>query len=116
VVVLAIFQADANAMQMIKETSGLQTVYRLRDEALDEVLGEAVISESAIEIRLHGIFVKPDYRGRGHGRTLMEAILSLGEAKPITLCTGLGNIAFFKRFGFEVTNVGESLVSMEKRL
>jgi len=103
-------------MQMIKETSGLQTVYRLIDEALDDVLGEAVISESAIEIRLHGIFVKPKHRGKGYGTALMESVLSLGEAKLITLCTGLGNIAFFRRFGFEVTQTGESLVFMEKRL
>jgi len=102
-------------MQMIKETSGLQTVYRLRDDTLDEILGEAVISESSNEIRLHGIFVKPEHRGKSYGTTLMEAVLSLGETKPITLCTGLGNIAFFKKFGFEVTAVGESLVSMEKQ-
>lgn len=103
-------------MQMMKETSGLQTIYTLKDEVLDELLGEAVISESGGEIRLHGIFVKPAYRRKGYGRTLMEAVLSLGEAKLITLCTGLGNIAFFRRFGFEVTEVGESLVSMQKQL
>lgn len=102
-------------MQMLKETVGLQTVYRLRDEALDEVIGEAVISESADEIRLHGIFVKPEHRERGNGKALMESVLSLGEAKLITLCTGVGNIPFFKRFGFEVTEIGDSLVSMEKQ-
>ena len=102
-------------MLMLKETVGLQTVYRLRDEALDEVLGEVVVSESASEIRLHGIFVKPEHRGRGNGKALMESVLSLGEAKLITLCTGVGNILFFKRFGFEVTEIGDSLVSMEKQ-
>ncbi len=102
-------------MQMFKQTVGLQTAYRLRDEALDVVIGEAVVSESDSEIRLHGIFVQPEHRGRGHARTLMESVLSLGEAKLITLCTGLGNISFFQRFGFEVTEIGESLVSMEKR-
>jgi len=103
-------------MQMTTETIGVQTVYRLSDETLDEVVGEAVISESEAEIRLHGIFVKPEHRRRGHGKTLMEAVLCLGEAKTITLCTGLGNIGFFTRFGFEVTEVGESLVFMERRL
>jgi GNAT superfamily N-acetyltransferase len=102
-------------MQMLKEPVGLQTVYRLRDEALDEVLGEVVVSESASEIRLHGIFVKPEYRGRGNGRTLMKSVLSLREAKSITLCTGVGNIPFFRRFGFEVTEIGDSLVSMERQ-
>jgi GNAT superfamily N-acetyltransferase len=103
-------------MRILRETQGLQSVYRLRDETLDEVLGEAVVSESENEIRLHGIFVKPEHRGRGYGRNLMEAVLSLREAKLITLCTGLGNVTFFKRFGFEVTEVGDSLVSMERRL
>jgi len=102
-------------MQMTKEISGLQTIYRLKDETLDEIIGEAVTSESESEVRLHGIFVKPEHRGKGNGTTLMEAVLSLGETKMITLCTGLGNIPFFKRFGFEVTEIGESLVSMQKR-
>jgi len=107
---------ENDVLQVLRENQALQTIYRLKNDDSDEVLGEAVVSESENEIRLHGIFVKPANRGRGHGTTLMEAILSLGEAKLITLCTGLGNVAFFKRFGFEVTEVGESLVSMEKRL
>ncbi len=102
-------------MQIQKENQGLQTVYRLIDAESDEALGEAVISEGENEIRLHGIFVKPHHRGRGYARSLMEAVLSLDETKPITLCTGLGNIAFFKLFGFEVTEFGESLVTMQKR-
>jgi len=103
-------------LRILRENQGLQTVYRLRDDDLGEVLGEAVISESETEIRLHGIFVKAEHRGRGYGRSLMEAIISFGEAKLITLCTGLGNVSFFKRYGFEVTEVGDSLVSMERRL
>ena len=100
---------------MQKENQGTQTVYRLTDGELDQMLGEAVVSESESGIRLHGIFVKPEYRGRGYGRSLMEAVLSLSEVKTVSLCTGLGNISFFKLFGFEVTEVGESLATMEKR-
>jgi ribosomal protein S18 acetylase RimI-like enzyme len=106
---------ENNALQILKETQGLQTVYQLRDDNLDDILGEAVISDFENEIRLHGIFVKPEYRGRGHGRNLMEAVLSLGEGKMITLCTGFGNIGFFKLFGFQVVRVDESLASMERR-
>ncbi len=102
-------------MQIQKESQGMQTVYKLTDGELGNMLGEAVVSESESQIRLHGIFVKPEHRGRGYGRSLMEAVLSLGEIKTVTLCTGLGNIAFFKLFGFEVTEVGESLVTMEKQ-
>jgi GNAT superfamily N-acetyltransferase len=102
-------------LQIQKDGKGTQTVYRLTDDILGEVLGEAVVSESEDEIRLHGIFVKPQHRGRGYARSLMEAVLTLDETKMITLCTGLGNIAFFRQFGFEVTDVGDSLVSMQKQ-
>ena len=102
-------------MEIQKDTQGVQTVYKLTDDALGEVLGEAVVSECESEIRLHGIFVKQEHRGRGYARSLMEAVLSLDQAKKVTLCTGLGNIAFFSLFGFEVTNVGESLVSMQRQ-
>jgi len=101
-------------MQVHKETSGLQTVYRLRNDQLDEVLGEAVISETESEVRLHGIFVRQEYRGRGYGGALMHAVLSDGENRRVTLCTGFGNIGFFQRFGFVVTEADESLVSMER--
>lgn len=102
-------------MRVIKENQAFQTVIQLRNDESEEMLGEAVVSESESEIRLHGIFVKRELRGKGYGTTLMEAVLSLGEAKLLTLCTGLGNVPFFKRFGFEITEFGESLVYMEKQ-
>ena len=102
-------------LQIQKDDKGTQTVYRLTDDTLGEVLGEAVISEYENEIRLHGIFVKPEHRGRGYARSLMEAVLTLDQTRVVTLCTGLGNIAFFRLFGFEVTDVGDSLVSMQRQ-
>jgi predicted N-acetyltransferase YhbS len=60
--------------------------------------------------------VKPEHRGKGYGEALMKAVLSYAEAKIITLCTGLGNVSFFRRYGFEVTEIGDSLVSMERKL
>jgi len=107
---------ENSVLQVLRETQGLHTVYRLRDDNLDYVLGEAVVSESENEIRLHSIFVKPEYRGRGYGQALMQAVLSLSEAKLLTLCTGLGNVPFFRRFGFEITEVGDSLVFMERKV
>jgi len=105
---------ENSAMQMLKETSGLQIVYRLRNDEPDEVIGEAVVSEFAGEVRLHGIFVRQEYRRRGYGGALMHAVLRDGENRRVTLCTGFGNVGFFERFGFAVTEVGESLVSMER--
>lgn len=102
-------------MQILRENQALHSVYTLRDDDIEETLGEAVFSESNAEIRLHGIFVKPQHRGKGHGATLMEAVITLGNTKTITLCTGLGNIGFFRRFGFQVTQIADSLVSMERK-
>ncbi len=102
-------------LQIQEDDIGTQTVYRLTDDILGDVLGEAVISECEDEIRLHGIFVKPEHRGRGYARSLMEAVLTFDQSKMITLCTGLGNIAFFRLFGFEVTDVGDSLISMQRK-
>jgi len=107
---------ENDILRILRETQGLLTVYRLRDDDLGDVLGEAVISEFENEVRLHGIFVKPEHRGRGYGEALMQAVLSFSDAKLLTLCTGLGNVPFFKRFGFEVTEIDDSLVSMERRL
>ncbi|MFQ6087237.1 MAG: GNAT family N-acetyltransferase [Candidatus Bathyarchaeia archaeon] len=102
-------------MRILKETSGPQTIYKLRDDELDEALGEAVVSEIKNEFRLHGIFVKPRFRGKGYGKLIMNAVLREAQTKRVTLCTGLGNVTFFKRFGFEIIDIGDSLVSMEKK-
>lgn len=102
-------------MHILKETSGLQTIYKLKGAELNEALGEAVISEIEDEFRLHGIFVKPQFRGRGYGKLIMNTVLREAQTKRVTLCTGLGNIAFFKGFGFEVIDISDSLVSMEKK-
>lgn len=102
-------------MQILKETSGPQIIYKLRGAELEEALGEAVVSEIKNEFRLHGIFVKPQFRGKGYGKLIMNTVLREAQTKRVTLCTGFGNIAFFKGFGFEVTDIGDSLVSMEKK-
>ncbi len=102
-------------MRILKETSGPQTIYKLKDAELDEALGEAVVSEIENELRLHGIFVKPRFRGKGYGKLIMNTVLTEAQTKRVTMCTGLGNIAFFKRFGFEVIDIGDSLISMEKK-
>ncbi len=103
------------ALQVQRQYQGAHAVYVLKADELDEVLGEAVVSESENEVRLHGIFVKPEHRGRGCGEALMKAVLSYGEGRLVTLCTGLGNMPFFERYGFEVTNASDSLISMAKR-
>lgn len=101
-------------MILLREMRGLQLVYRLRDGELGEVIGEAVLSKGENGFRLHGIFVKPEFRGKGYGRFIMNAVLRETRDGCVTLCTGFGNIAFFKQFGFRVTNASDSLVLMER--
>ena len=102
-------------MPIAKETLGQQTLYRLIDPRLGHTLGKATISETAEGIRLHTIYVEPEHRGKGYGGTLMRTILKGVKDKPVTLCTGFGNVPFFKRYDFEVTEMGESLVFMERK-
>jgi GNAT superfamily N-acetyltransferase len=101
-------------MILLREMRGLQMVYRLRDGELDEAIGEAVLSKGEDGFRLHGIFVKPKFRRKGYGRFIMNAVLKETRNRRVTLCTGFGNIAFFKRFGFRVTDTSNSLVFMER--
>jgi GNAT superfamily N-acetyltransferase len=99
-------------MQILKKTIGLQTVYRLIDSiGVGDTLGQAVVSETPNGIRLHTIYVRAKHRRKGFGDALMKVIL--GERKPITLCTGFGNVSFFKRYAFEITKTNESLVFMK---
>ena len=101
-------------MQIVKQACGRQTLYRLLNEA-DCVLGRAVTSETTEKTRLHEIYIKPDYRGKGYGSILVQAIIGGDKAKLITLCTGLTNISFFKRHEFEVTGTSDSLFFMSRK-
>jgi len=102
-------------MPIAKETLGQQTLYRLIDQRLGQTLGKATISETAEGIRLHTIYVEPEHRGKGYGDTLMRTLLEEVKDRPVTLCTGFGNVPFFKRYDFEVKEIGESLIFMERK-
>jgi len=102
-------------MQIVKETSGCQTLYRLTNEEVDYTLGRAVISENDGEVRFHTLYVEPKYRGRGYGKALMKAVLSETGAKLVTLCTGWGNVPFFKKYDFEIAETTDSLVFMKRK-
>jgi len=74
-----------------------------------------VISENDGEVRFHTLYVEPKYRGRGYGKALMKTVLSDSEAKLVTLCTGLGNVSFFKKYDFEIAETTDSLVFMKRK-
>ncbi|UCE29148.1 MAG: GNAT family N-acetyltransferase [Candidatus Bathyarchaeota archaeon] len=101
-------------MQVVKQACGPHILYRLLDD-VGCTLGRAVTSETSSEVRLHEIYVKPEYRSRGYGNALMRAILSFDVTKLVTLCTGLTNISFFKQHEFKVTGTNDSLVFMSRK-
>lgn len=80
----------------------------------EQALGEAITSESTHEVRFHSIFIAPKHRGKGVGKILMKALLNGFEKKPVTLCTGFGNVPFFKQYNFEVTEASDSLAFMRR--
>lgn len=88
-------------MEIFKRTREGQTLYILSDSDSEDV-GRVAISVFSDVIRVHTLFVKPEYRDKGYGKALMEAVLRDYPEKRISLCTGLGNIEFFERFNFKV--------------
>ena len=88
-------------MEIFKRTREGQTLYILSDSDSEDV-GRVVISVFSDVIRVHTLFVKPEYRDKGYGKALIEAVLRDYPEKRISLCTGLGNIEFFERLNFKV--------------
>jgi GNAT superfamily N-acetyltransferase len=71
-----------------------------------------VISDYATFANLVDVFVLPEYRGRGYGRQLMEAIMehpSLQGLRRFTLATGESH-GLYARFGFTAPHKPESLM------
>jgi ribosomal protein S18 acetylase RimI-like enzyme len=58
------------------------------------------------EYVIRGVFVKPEYRGKGYGKQLLEGIIAFLSKKklPITLYTDPSNeiaITLYKKMGFQ---------------
>ena len=54
--------------------------------------------------------VEPSYRGRGVGRTLIDAAVDLVRARPsllvvATAAAGIDNLRFYQRTGFRIRSV-----------
>ena len=110
-----------NIMRIIKHKlhteAGTQILYKLINEELQIVIGKAAVSRFNGEVRLHTIYIKPEYRGMGYGERLIRKIIEDGGDTPISLCTHLGNISFFAKYDFEITKNEDdsSLVEMVRR-
>ncbi len=104
-----------------------RTAYRIRESAeadrtcsrvmFDEDRLIASIELSKIEIGgqagallLGPIAVSPDDIGQAHGATLMEAAIDATRAEGHQLIVLVGDMAYFQRFGFEVSPPGDILL------
>lgn len=73
-----------------------------------EPIGCLRLDETADAVGIYGFVVRPEYRGRGYGRQLLEAVIRTIQAKrqrPITLEVETNNtnaIGLYQSCGFEV--------------
>ncbi len=82
--------------------------YGGEDVGCAEPVGTLRIEETPQELGIYGFFVRPEYRGRGHGRQIIEeAILTTRESssKPIMLEVDTNNLTalnLYRSLGFEI--------------
>jgi ribosomal protein S18 acetylase RimI-like enzyme len=78
-----------------------------------EPVGTVRVEEVPAEFGLYGFFVRPEYRGRGHGRQIMEEVLATireSSQKPVMLEVDSDNIValnLYRSCGFVVERTYE---------
>jgi len=109
---------------------GIRKVYQVRSDArwnrsgrrervqlvatLDEaVIGAASLAHHGQRVHLVGLYVDPNYKGRGVAGRLVEAAAGLARergARRLTLATmrETGNVPLFERLGFQVVEEHET--------
>lgn len=87
--------------------------YGGEDLGCAEPVGTLRVEETPPEMAIYGFFVRPEYRGRGHGRQIIEeAILAIheGSSKPIMLEVDTNNLTalnLYRSLGFEIERTYE---------
>ena len=88
-------------------------------EVAGERIGAIWTTEDGDHLRLHEIFLLPDWQGRGIGSGLVKQELATARrlGKPLRLSVLRGNRAraLYERLGFAVTEETETKVWMEAR-
>ncbi|MGH2478322.1 MAG: GNAT family N-acetyltransferase, partial [Ktedonobacteraceae bacterium] len=78
-----------------------------------EPVGTLRVEEMPQEMGIHGFFVRPEYRGRGHGRQIIEETIATIRAqttKPIMLEVDTNNLTalnLYRSLGFEIERTYE---------
>jgi GNAT superfamily N-acetyltransferase len=73
----------------------------------DALIGFArVLSDGVYRAYLDDVVIDEAYRGRGLGRQLLEAVNEhLKDIEQISLLCAESHIPFYKKFGFELSNI-----------
>jgi GNAT superfamily N-acetyltransferase len=108
------------SIEAFERTYGVPGELRYEFSDADTLIGVASISSTEEYYFLHFITVMPDYRGKGYGSLILEAICQAFHDKPIRLeldassPLGLDNLrAWYKRHGF-IDLGGEDMVRNPK--
>ena len=78
-----------------------QVLYTLLERGLNRTIGKATVTENRHTVRIHTLYIKPEFRGRGYGEKLIKKILEDFGDKQILLSTHYGGVDFFKKYGFK---------------
>lgn len=87
--------------------------YGGEDVGCAEPVGTLRVEETPVEMGIYGFFVRPEYRGRGHGRQILEETITTIRAssqKPVMLEVDINNFTalnLYRSCGFVIERTYE---------
>lgn len=100
----------SQVVDMLLESSRMKRHYGSASSTLN------VSFPSSGKAYLYGIYVRPEIRGQGMGRSLMQEVTSDADADGVTLALHTRDdlVPFFNQFGFNVLGNDQFGVLMER--
>ncbi|MCD6529251.1 GNAT family N-acetyltransferase [Candidatus Bathyarchaeota archaeon] len=89
-------------MRITKKKVDSQFLYTLLETWSNRTIGRATVTEDRHTVRIHTLYVEPEFRGRGYGEKLIKKILEDFRDKKILLSTHYGGVGFFRKYGFKL--------------
>lgn len=70
--------------------------------------------ESKDKVELKHIAIKPEYRGRGIGKDMIQEFIKSQKALTIKAETDKDAVGFYSKIGFSITSLGEKYPGVER--